>query len=171
MTKVSGAEVWRGVDGFESFYEVSNLGRVRSIRADALMTPVPDKDGYPRVILRIDGKHYTRKVHRLVCEAFNGPPTALHHEVHHIDNDRSNACADNLRWVSRRENMHRDQGFNTAGEQNGFSRLTEGSVRRIYRNKESMSAKELAAIFGVKPCTVYEIWSGKRWPSVTGEMA
>jgi hypothetical protein len=172
------AEEWRDVAGFEGFYQVSNLGRVRSLsrtirssygktrtHAGRVMTSVVDKDRYPRVIFRIDGKHYTRKVHRLVCEAFNGPSDILHPEVDHLDGDRTNACASNLRWVSHGENMV-TRAFDSRGEKNGSARLTAADVIAIRKCRGAQSAKNLAQQYGVSNHAIYDVWSKRRWSHV-----
>jgi hypothetical protein len=174
----SSAEEWRDVPGFAGYYEVSNLGRVRSLsrairtaygatkfHEGRVMVPVPDKDGYPRVVLRVDGKHQTRRVHRLVCEAFNGPPNILHRNVDHIDGDRANAHAANLRWVSHAENMHfRHRKTGTRGEKIGGSKLTELAVREIRNGR--CPAKQLAEKFGVSVYAIYDVRNGRRWAHV-----
>jgi hypothetical protein len=169
------AEIWLPVEGFEAYYEVSNLGRVRSLdrtvvagarvirhQPGRVMCPAPDKCGYPRIIFRVRGKLQTHPVHRLVCRAFHGPAPDGRPEVHHIDRDRSNARADNLEWVSRSENLaHKD----SRGERNNFSKLTEDAAREI-KARRGEPAKDLAAAFGVRACSIYGIWSGKRWGHV-----
>jgi hypothetical protein len=163
-----GAEDWRGAPGFEAYYQVSSLGRVKSLRSGAVMTPVPDKDGYPRVIFRINGKHYTRKVHRLVCEAFNGPPNALHNQVDHIDADRANAKAVNLRWVSRGENLHFCRyRLGPDGRRTGNVILDDDAVREIRSGLGAILAKDLAEKFGVTAWTIYSVWKRKRWGHVS----
>jgi hypothetical protein len=173
------SETWLPVVGFEGFYEVSDLGRVRSLtrrvrsprgtrlHTGQVMTPVIDRDGYPRVILRVDGKHYTRKIHRLVCRAFNGPPNALHREVDHIDANRANATAQNLRWVSRGENAYFTRGrVGALGERNGNAKLTRDAVSQIKLKRGIVSGATLAAAFGVSPYAIYDIWRGRRWAHV-----
>lgn len=179
---MSAVEQWLPAPGFEGYYSVSNFGRVKSHsrftrtcggarrwHEGVILAGAKDPDGYPRVMFRIDGKHHTRAIHRLVCEVFNGPPNILHTEVHHIDRDRGNARADNLRWVSHTENINlrTDQGW-SSGEHNGFARLNATSVLLIHDSYKLRSAQSLADEFGVSRCTIYGIWTGKRWASVTG---
>ena len=105
-------EVWRPIDGFEGLYEVSNLGRVRSM--DRLVTrngyTVPrkgrvlklkkDKFGYQKIILSKDNKQTTLNVHRLVARAFQEICGQFRNglEVDHLDTNPSNNRAVNLRW-------------------------------------------------------------------------
>lgn len=170
---------WRDVVGFEGLYQVSDCGGIRSLprsigsawgatrpHPGQTMTPVLDKDGYPRVVLRVNGEHYTRKVHRLVCEAFNGPPNILHREVDHIDGNRANADASNLRWVSRGENAGKRHRAGGRGETIANSILTAGAVIEIRKARGTQSAKSLAQQFGVSHYAIYDVWKGRRWQHV-----
>ena len=100
-------EIWRPVIGYEGFYDVSNLGNVRSIKRNGTngvtLALVDEKDGYKIVCLMKLGKRVNKKVHRLVAEAFilnaeNKPC------VNHKDNDRKNNQLTNLEWVTVAEN-------------------------------------------------------------------
>lgn len=107
------SEVWLTVDEFEGFYEVSNLGRIRSLdRADGLgrprrgkvLNPVRDRKNHFSVYMRGGGKGRHRFVHRLVLTAFVGPcPEGF--EGCHNDGDPSNNRLDNLRWDSQSGNV------------------------------------------------------------------
>lgn len=108
-------EEWRPVAGFEGLYEVSDHGRVRSVRAGnhvnkrlqgKVLKERTNKVGYPVVSLYRGGKatRKERTVHRLVLEAFVGPaPDGC--EVLHGDGTKINNHLSNLRWGTRSENM------------------------------------------------------------------
>lgn len=105
-------ENWKPVVGFEQAYEVSDLGQVRSIdrvvwrpttpfkRKGGVLKIQMDGDGYPKVAL---GRAHQRRVHRLVAEAFLPNPEALP-EVDHINTDKTDCRASNLRWCSKKAN-------------------------------------------------------------------
>lgn len=109
-------EVWKPICGYEGFYEVSNLGRVKSlwfrnnhslIRRDKIMSTTDNGSGYKIVGLRLPlEKKRNFYVHRLVAEAFIDNPSDLP-VIDHIDHDRGNNRADNLQWVTQRENVQR----------------------------------------------------------------
>jgi len=117
-------EIWKSVIGYEGRYEVSNLGRVRSLnrktahknfvayRKGKVMSQSLDKDGY--LLLRLcNGRCLMKKVHRLVAMAFIPNPKNKPC-INHIDNNPSNNHVNNLEWVTYKENsIYRDkQGRN-----------------------------------------------------------
>ena len=100
-------EEWRPVVGFKG-YEISSLGRVRSFRQSPegrIMRPNRITNGYLQVELR--GENGARKgklVHRLVLEAFIGPPPSDGLQACHNDGNQLNNRLDNLRWDTPAEN-------------------------------------------------------------------
>lgn len=108
-------EVWRPIAGYECFYEVSNLGRVRSLMMrngsgsfarKKLMTQHNNGHGYKYVSIRLNGKRKNFYVHRLVADAFVPNPNNLP-VVDHIDFDKTNNNADNLQWMTQKQNVAR----------------------------------------------------------------
>lgn len=102
------AEEWRPVPGWEGWYEVSDLGRVRNIATGHRRTPgkvlvlsLSNRGRWTAHLFR----HYEQKViacYKLVIEAFVGPcPEG--HEVHHRDMDHTNDALSNLEYMERRE--------------------------------------------------------------------
>jgi hypothetical protein len=168
MTEDIGAEEWRDAPGFASDYQVSDLGRVKSLKRKepAILALDCDQDGYPRVCLSLNGKKVRVSIHRLVCRAFHGPPNILHDEVAHLYGARANARADNLKWVSKVENHahKRVHGTHQAGEKHPRAKLTEANVAAI--RHASASYGILAERYGVSKHTIGDIKLGKRWGSV-----
>ena len=95
-------ELWKSIEGFESLYEVSNLGRVRNADGKILSQTIRGR-GYLGVCLHNGGKQYQKSTHRLVAKAFIDNPNDLPC-VNHIDEDKSNNRVDNLEWCSYRYN-------------------------------------------------------------------
>ena len=99
-------EIWKPVKGYEGLYEVSNMGRVKSLIIRAYKKPHILKQGtvcgYKQVRF-INGKQF--KVHRLVAEAFVPNPLRKPH-VGHKDESRTNNKAENLEWVTPKENSN-----------------------------------------------------------------
>lgn len=111
-------EIWKPVKGYEGYYEVSSYGLVRSLARDVIKSngvvqhragktksPVKDHDGYYFAKLSKDGHSKTVKIHVLVAEAFV-PGWFDGAEVNHKDYDRTNNTADNLEWVTHKENIN-----------------------------------------------------------------
>lgn len=104
-------EVWRPVAGWDRFYEVSNLGRVRSLdrivrrgkgtdtQKGRILQPQKNSRGYLQVALCKDGKKKRVLVHRLVAAAFCHQPDGCN-LVNHIDCNQENNRADNLEWTT-----------------------------------------------------------------------
>lgn len=64
----------------------------------------PNADGYPSVRLSSGGKRKRIAVHRLIAAKFLPPRPSLAHEVRHLDGDKTNNCASNLAWGTRKDN-------------------------------------------------------------------
>lgn len=110
-------ENWRAIPGYEGAYEVSDLGRVRSLDREvhhtdgrvrrlrgALIKPTVMDDG--RLTVTLPGKPRRKhRVHRLVLRAFVGEPEPGQEACHHPDPTPTNNRLSNLRWDSSSENM------------------------------------------------------------------
>ncbi|MBP5431094.1 NUMOD4 domain-containing protein [Ruminococcus sp.] len=111
-------EQWKDIEGFEGIYQVSNLGRIRSLdrierntlgqnikRKGKMLKPVANSSGYLRVILRHEGKSQRSFVHRLVAKAFcYNSNEECNTVVNHIDSDYLNNKASNLEWTTMKGN-------------------------------------------------------------------
>lgn len=109
-------EAWTPALGFEGFYEVSDQGRVRSLERtvtykdgrrrhhpEQLLKPTAHPSGYLMVDLRIGGKRWPRRVHRLVLEAFVGPRPDGFEGCHGNGVQTDNRLV-NLRWDTAEAN-------------------------------------------------------------------
>lgn len=106
-------EIWKDIEGYEGLYQVSNLGRVKSMKRvinctlngkrvikERILKPGINTWGYCFVVLCKEGKEKKCTVHRLVAEAFLSNPYNLP-EVNHKDECKTNNCVDNLEWCDR----------------------------------------------------------------------
>ena len=100
-------EVWKSIVGFER-YEVSSMGNIR--RGVKILKPCLDSYGYRQINLYKDKSRYTRKVYRVLMEAFN-PNVENKPQIDHINRNRSDDRLDNLRWVTSSENVRNSKGF------------------------------------------------------------
>lgn len=111
-------EEWRPVVGFEGFYEVSSIGRIRSVDRvipyrdgrkpkrfpGKVLAQMINAKGYPALQLKACGRIRGRTVHILVCEAFHGSRPSPDHEVRHLNGDPADNRVENLAWGTRAEN-------------------------------------------------------------------
>lgn len=128
-------------------------------------------NGYPVVSLCKDGTQVTIYIYKLVLFAFVGSPDEGM-QCCHGDGDRANSCLENLRWDAQRSNfIDRVNHGNLVipivkfGEDSSNSRLSNVQVleiRRLFATGRYMQ-KDLAARFGINPCTVSQIVNRKRW--------
>jgi hypothetical protein len=170
-------ERWRSVIGYEGLYEVSDLGRVRSldhvvirrngypqtIRGRIKKTPLVA--GYPSLVLHDRGTRSTLYVHHLVVGAFIGPrPPGK--EVAHWDGDETNVTLSNLRYATPIENDADKirHGTRTEGSRNGQARLTDQQVREIRRRSALGERRcDLAEEFGISAVNITNIVHGRIW--------
>lgn len=103
-------EIWKPIIGYEGYYEVSNLGRVRRIKrgrgtqVGRLLKGWLDYDGYWGVLLTKNNKSMCYSIHRLVAKAFLPNPENKT-QVNHIDGDKQNNSVTNLEWCTPKENI------------------------------------------------------------------
>jgi hypothetical protein len=158
-------ERWLPVVGWETLYEISSFGRVKSlhcgVRSGVTLKPRMGTKGYLVVSLS-NGIKQTFSIHKLVLEAFVGPrPDG--HECCHGDGDPTNNCLSNLRWDTQLAN-YADKvkhGTHCAGERNGRAKLTPEVVRAI--RDDPRVQREIAADYGICQASVSHIKHQKRW--------
>ena len=138
-------EIWKAIPGYDGYYQVSNMGRVRSMggwcgtakRRPALRAISLTRDGYEKVRLNHGGLDKTCRIHRLVAEAFVPNPDGKT-TVNHIDGNKRNNCADNLEWADRHEQLAHAYFHSlkkpASGSLNGNAKLTAEQVREIRRD-------------------------------------
>ena len=185
-------EVWREIPGYEGYYSVSSLGRVRrdkaasGTRVGSILKSTPDKYGYLKLGLSKDGvpKNYT--VHVLVALAFIGTRPPGLHEVNHIDTVKFNNTPSNLEYCTHQGNIdhaieHRrhistrteDANYTNGpkGETHGNAKLTSLMVieaRRLY-NQEGVTYAELARRYGVRQTAITRAITGVTWKHLDHE--
>lgn len=103
-------EIWKDIEGYEGKYQVSNLGRVRSLNYNhtgeiKLLKQYTNKKGYKQVELSKNGKGKNYLVHRLVTIAFIPNPNNLP-IINHKDENPSNNNVNNLEWCTYEYNVN-----------------------------------------------------------------
>jgi hypothetical protein len=178
-------EVWLPVVGLEESYEVSSLGRVRSIyreyyingglykKQSVVLKGSIAGNGYLRHSLSFRDQRYYKSVHRMVAEAFLENPNK-HNQVNHKDGNKLNNNVTNLEWCSASHNINHAYdnklAIGRAGSKNSMAKLTEAEILEIVRlyNTGMYKQKELAEMFNQKFQNISCIVNGKSWTSVTG---
>ena len=158
-------EAWRPVVGWEDYYEVSNLGQVRSLDRlcwngqarwlkkgklikPTLKTKVRDCPRYLQVRLSVEGQQKTLSVHRLVAKAWVPNPENLP-EVNHLDEDPFNNQATNLEWCTRSQNMR----HGTAIQRITATRRKRGFKEILARTKPIIQMDKAGNTIQVFPST------------------
>lgn len=96
-------EIWKVINGFPN-YSVSNEGHIKNNKTGKILSPCTDTNGYLLVGLYREGKRSTKRIHKLVAEAFIQNPLNLH-DVNHKDGNKSNNHETNLEYCTRSYNM------------------------------------------------------------------
>ena len=117
-------EIWTPVSGYDGVYDVSSEGRVRRVEGQVfdrglgamkrirgkIIKQKVKENGYARVMLCKDGKREERYVHRIVAKAFIPNPDEAT-DVDHINRERADNRACNLRWVNRSRNIRNSDRY------------------------------------------------------------
>ena len=178
-------EVWKDIPDFEGSYQVSNIGRVRSV--DRVVTfkdgsmrkykgkvlkPSIGSSGYEQVML-YDDNGYNKSVHRLVLETFKPHVSMSNLEVNHMDGDKLNNHLTNLEWVTGRDNIlhaHDTGLINIRGEGNPNTTLSNADVLEILQRLDKGELqKDIGLDYGVSKSCISRINRGLRWRSVKEE--
>jgi hypothetical protein len=168
-------EIWKSVTGYESIYEISSHGRVKSLRRtingrsfpEKVLKQFPDPRGRPCVAFSKESKKDHWRVHQLVA-------------IHFVSNQHNHPCVchkddvlihnhyRNLYWGTMKANMQ-DRGLNghtAIGEKNGKSKLTELQVMEIKQLKHKYSSRVIGEIFGISHETVRMIHRNITWKHI-----
>lgn len=168
-------EIWKPVPGYEEWYKVSNHGRVMSFKRwpdGRLKKPSQIRSGYFTVGFTRRGITKTVYVHQVVAEAFIGPcPEGM--QINHIDGDKANNRAENLEYVTPRENLkHAKDELGMpiwqTGEKHPLSKLTEKQVLEIRSKypKGNITLRELAEKHGVSTATISSVLQRHSWTHI-----
>ena len=137
-------EIWKDIKNYEGLYQVSNLGRVKSLKfgKEKILKAFIGPFGYLIVSLSKNGKLHTYNVHRLVAEAFIPNPLGLS-DVNHISEDKTDCSTTNLEWMSHKDNCN----YGTRNK-----KISEGNSKAVYcveLNKTFKNSVEAARELGL----------------------
>lgn len=166
-------ELFVNIIGFDGLYQISNLGKVKSLRfgKERIMKAFVGTGGYLHTQLKRDGKMSNLSIHRLVAIHFihnnqNKP------DVNHIDGNKCNNTVSNLEWCTKSENIQHSFKIGThqrkKGESNSNVKITEKDVIQIrddYENK-NISLRALGDKYGLGKSSVFRIVNKISWSHI-----
>lgn len=165
-------EQWKDIIGYEGHYQVSNFGRVKSLKGGIekiLKDPVGSR-GYRKVSLIKNGKTKTPVVHRLVMISFIGKSDLI---CNHINADKTDNRLENLEYCTHRENTIHGLmlGNIRQGERTSWSKLKSHQVKRIKDilrncNVERGYWQKLARATGIPYTAIANIKYNNTWKSI-----
>lgn len=166
-------EIWKPIEGYEGIYEISNLGRVKSLaRLDTIgrrireriMKCQPNKDGYLNITLKNENGKKTYLLHRLVAMHFVENPHG-YDEINHIDVDPANPKASNLEWCTREYNVNYADAIEKTIKANQKKVIQLSKDNRYIKTHESI--KDAAKEVKIPDSNITACCKGKR-PSAGG---
>jgi len=176
-------EIWKDISGYERFYQISNLGNVKSVTrmtssssirggnrfvVGKKLKTIVDTKGYMKVTLSKYSKTEQHLIHRLIALAFIPNPENKCC-VNHIDGNKLNNNIDNLEWCTAKENIqhaHRTGLVNyVVGEDHYCAKLNEFQVR-VIRKTKGLTQQELADIFKISQRSIYLIINNETWKHI-----
>jgi hypothetical protein len=177
-------EVWKDIEDFEGYYQVSNKGRVRSLHGDEpyiLKQSIKQKyGGYWYVNMSVDGNQKSCEVHRLMAIAFIPNPDNKPC-VNHIDGNSLNNELSNLEWCTYAENNEHayrlglndkskfgKHGNHARGENHGRAKLSKNQVLQIRSIYEQgfESIRGLSKAYAVSKTTIERILNRDNWSHI-----
>ena len=177
-------EIWKDIKGYEGKYQVSNLGRVKSLNykrtgEEKILKPTKTEKGYLFVCLRRNSKAKSYRVHRLVAEHFI-PNTDTNLEVNHKDENKENNCVTNLEWCTHIYNVNygtRNQRQSETAIKNGINKGEKHGMAKkvicITTGEIFDYVAQVEEVYGIKEPLVSACCTGKRkWTGrhpITGE--
>lgn len=153
-------ELWKDIEGYEGLYQVSNLGRVKSLKKGKILKQHDNGKGYMQVGLWKNNKGKCYYVHRLVSEAFVDNPENKP-QINHKDKNKTNNCVYNLEWVTCKENQHHKVNFE------GYKQKGRNVVVEFFNGntQEYTRVIDLAEELHCSRDIIYDFVNGKHIPT------
>ncbi len=158
-------EIWKKIQGYEGYYEISNTDKVRSLERMVscakgyrkinrkLIKARINNCGYLDVRLSKDGITRTKFIHVLKAQAFIPNPASDKKEVNHKNGNKLDNSLNNLEWVNHSENVQ--HAYDTK-----LINLKTKPIIDICSGKQFSSAKEAAHIYQIKYHTLRNYLNG-----------
>ena len=157
-------EIWKDVQGFVGLYQVSNLGRVKSVKRGIILKPFQLPNGY--LMVRLFNNKYTNLlVHRLVAIHFISNPNNLP-QVNHKDEDKTNNAVWNLEWVDAKSNSNHGTRNNKISSKLTNCQSTSKRIAQYTKDSNVIkvfpSAKEIERELGYRNYNIIRVCRGNR---------
>lgn len=163
-------EIWKDIVGYEGLYQVSNFGRVKSLRRTTLaangarrnypekiLTPFKNKTGYLSIQLYFGHKNVHKLIHRIMAESFIPNPKKLD-QVNHKNGIKNDNSLNNLEWISRRGNaLHAAYELGIVIGNNRYKK-----VRCLETNKDYPSIRSAARSTNIPITCLKRVLRGER---------
>lgn len=165
---------WKPITGFEGRYEVSDDGRVASLRYHQTnrrqeLKPY-DARGYLIFVIQKNGKRFAKQAHAIVAETFiSTRPEGK--QINHKNGNKADNRLSNLEWVTCSENICHAYSIGLSsqkGERNAATHLTNEMVKEIKRliQANEITQRKIAKQFNISPAAVCMIGKGKTWAHI-----
>ena len=175
--RIARREEWKGIEGYEGRYQVSNKGRVKSLArsffrtrknrkscwvkvTERILKPGRETQGHVFVVLSREGEQKMHRIHHLVLAAFVCPRPKGKECCHYPDKTPDNNRLENLRW-----DTHSENALDTARYQGNRRKHNKETVRKIRKMFETgeYTRAEIARHFDITWTNADAIITGKSW--------
>lgn len=187
MIKKLTGEIWKplkftGSQSMRNKYAVSSHGRAASYREDILsdgkLLSGSLTSGYPTLNLHLDGTSTTLYLHREVAKLFNEKPSPKQKFVIHLNHNKTDNRAKNLKWATQQEvNDHQQKSpkkleyKKVQSNRNRGLKLNAAQVKAIKsmlaNPRRKLTHQQIADKYNISAMTVYRIKSGENWADVS----
>lgn len=163
-------EIWKDVKGYEGLYQVSNLGRVKSLKSgkEKIMVGGFTLSGYHCVTLLKNKTQKTRTTHRMVAESFI-ENNFSYSCVNHKNGIKGDNRVENIEWCSHKQNSNHAVkfGFIKSGEKSYMCKTKEETIKKIFVLKnQGFSRKEILNALNISIHIYKDVISGKTWKNL-----
>lgn len=160
-------EKWKSIEGYEGLYEISTMGRVKSMERkvkngngyrivrERILKPHKHNNGYLQLLIHKEGTIKKYYIHRLVAEAFISNPLNFP-EVNHLNEDKTDNRLENLEFCDKKHNCN----YGTRIER--ISKANSKPVKCIETGLTFSSATEVKRKFGFTSQSISACCNGKR---------
>ena len=151
-------EEYRDIKDYEGLYQISNLGNVKSLRKNKILSTRINRYGYVDVHLYKDGSEKRCEIQRLVAQTFIPNPNNKE-QVNHIDGNKTNNTVFNLEWTTPSENIKHAWNNGLKKIKNKESLMKQ--VKCIEDNLIFRSINEAAIHYGIHASNISMVCNGK----------